>query len=41
MDLMQISEGLLKVCRIGLPTVHPRGGIALEHEERFPGDDRR
>src|SRR6266446_6537672 len=35
---MQISEVLLKVCRIGLPRqpVHPRGGVALEHEERLP-----
>src|SRR6202022_3605390 len=35
---MQISEVSLKVCRIGLPRppVHPRGGVALEHEERFP-----
>jgi hypothetical protein len=35
---MQISEVLLKVCRIGLPRqpVHPGGGVALEHEERLP-----
>src|SRR5260370_42415916 len=35
---MQISEVSLKVCRIGLPRppVHPRSGVALEHEERFP-----
>src|SRR6202158_187890 len=35
---MQISEVSLKVCRIGLPRqpVHPGGGVALEHEERFP-----
>jgi hypothetical protein len=35
---MQISEVLLKVCRIGLPRqpVHARGGVALEHEERLP-----
>src|SRR5271163_1013882 len=35
---MQISEVSFKVCRIGLPRqpVHPGGGVALEHEERFP-----
>src|SRR5882757_11437666 len=35
---MQISEVSLKVCRISLPRqpVHPRGGVALEHEERLP-----
>src|SRR6266481_5810194 len=35
---MQISEVLLKVCRISLPRqpVHPGGGVALEHEERLP-----
>src|SRR5260221_12606991 len=35
---VQISEVLLKVCRIGLPRqpVHPGGSIALEHEERLP-----
>ena len=35
---MQISEVLLKVCRIGLPCqpVHPGSSIALEHEERLP-----
>ncbi len=35
---VQISEVSFKVCRIGLPRqpVHPGGGVALEHEERFP-----
>src|SRR5712671_5729883 len=35
---MQISEVLLKVCRIGLPrqAVHASAGVALEHEERLP-----
>jgi hypothetical protein len=35
---MQISEVSLKVCGIGLPRqpVHPGGGVALKHEERFP-----
>src|SRR4030088_3734626 len=35
---MQISDVSFKVCRIGLPRqpVHPGGGVALEHEERFP-----
>jgi hypothetical protein len=35
---MQISEVSFKVCRIDLPRqpVHPRGRVALEHEERLP-----
>ena len=35
---VQVREVSLKVCSVGAPrqVVHARGGIALEHEERFP-----
>src|SRR5215813_9862182 len=36
--LMQISEVSVKVCFVGRPrqSIHPRGGIAFEREERHP-----
>src|SRR5215472_13059510 len=36
--LVQISEVSVKVCFVGRPrqSIHPRGGIAFEREERHP-----